>query len=318
MNDPWFFVDAVYCITLDTATHRHARVQTELERVGLWAKTTMLVNKRDPRGGVRGCYDSHQRAWNAAKEKGASNVLILEDDVFFSKDWEKYLPYAAAFVTEAATPWDLFFLGWAPFRSRTTKWKHVAKMMCGTDMHAYIVSRAALERGLPPFESHRTAVDVLLMCPACSKKERNKPMSKCFKSSTPYNIFVLQPSIAFQRYDKTSATGNNDAANRRREKVRLMRFFGQASTVADTPTMVFVLGIIALILLLGVVATVITVPIVLSKKKKAGLQGGGVNTSVIVPLVATLVPLMVLLGLLCGSAAYQGKTLFIHASQAQT
>jgi hypothetical protein len=314
MSDPWAFIDAVFCITLDTATHRHPRVQAELERVGLWSKTTMLMNKRDPRGGVRGCYDSHQRAWNAAKEKGVSNVLIVEDDVFFSKDWQKYLPFAEKFVRQGTTPWDCLFLGWAPYRSKKTEWKHIAKIVCGTDMHAYMVSCAALEKGLPPYESHNLAVDIFLMCPHCTKKHRKSVFSKCFHRRIPFNLFVLLPSIAFQRYDRTSATGNTDAVNKRREKVRLMRFFGSTSTVVDTPTMVFILGMIALVLLLGLVATAIVVPIVVTKKKKA-LQGGGVDASWMIPLLATLVPLMVVVVLMCGTTAYSGKTLFIRAPQ---
>ncbi len=316
MTDPWHFLDAVYCITLDTATHRHPKVQAELERVGLWPKTTMLFNQRDPQGGLRGCHESHRKAWALAKERRLRNVLILEDDVFFAKDMNKYLPYAAAFVN-GAKDWDCLFLGWTPIRSKSTKWKHIAEIRCGTAMHAYIVNRGALEKGLPPFDQHKLPVDILIMCPQCGTKSHTTPLQQCVRRPNPaYQMFTLNPVVAFQKYDKTTATGNSDAANKRKQKVRLMRFFGSTSTTTDTPTVVLLFGLVGIVLALGLVATAITVPIVVTKKKKAAtLQGGGWSRGTQGAMVAALVTGLVLTAavvLMCGTTAYQGNTLFIR------
>lgn len=260
MADPWGFVDAVYCITLDTAVTRHAAVEKTLRDVGLWHKTTMLYNRRHPRSGIEGCFESHRAAWERARRQGVSNVLIVEDDVFFSKDWRTYLPYAAKFTRNHPT-WDILFLGWTPFKSHTTEWPHIAKISCGTATHAYILSRRAIERGVPSYDQVQRQFDLHIMCPQCPDRQWEHPFTSC--SHTPpegaFENYVLKPMIAFQRYDNTSATGTDKWANKRKQRIGLMRFFGNHSTSIAMPTLVLwigigVLSIIAVLIILCVQA----------------------------------------------------------------
>jgi len=300
MTDPWAFVDAVYCITLDTATHRHPVVQKELEKVGLWQKTSLQVNQRDPRGGVCGCHESHRKVWDLAKQKGLRNVMVVEDDVFFANDWHQYVKDAEAFV-QGEPDWDCLFLGWTPIRSKKTKWKNIVEIMCGTAMHAYIVNRRALETGLPAYEVNKVPVDNLIMCPQCHPKDPGKPASKCVRHRNPkFRMFTVHPMIAFQRYDRTSSTGNSDAANKRKANVKLMRFFAATTTTTDLAKTVMIMSLTGLVLVAGVVATAVAVPLT---RSNASLTGGGQNTTF---LVAVLV-LGSLLACMCCSVAYTGR-----------
>lgn len=253
----WDCIDAVICITLDTATKRHVQVQRELERVGLWPKTTMLVNKRDPQGGLRGCFESHRKAWQLAQDRQVKNVLIVEDDVFFSNDWQKYMPSVQNFVTHAAD-WDCLFLGWTPFRARKTNWKNITKIVCGTAMHAYIVSQQALQKTLPSYDDVKMPLDVYLMCPQCPNKQRFTPLTTCMQQPNPMmHMYALKPMIAFQRYDNTSATGNDAAANRRKARVCFMRIFGQGAVTSDTPTLTLTFGLVFIILFAVLIALIV-------------------------------------------------------------
>ena len=250
----WEGIEAVYCITIDTATHRHAIVKQTLADVGLADKTRLLVNKRDPQGGVRGCFESHRAAWERARVEGLNNVLIVEDDVFFSKDWFTYLPYALQFMRENRD-WDLLFLGWTPYKSFRTQWDHVTRMGCGTATHAYILSRRGMEKGIAPYDTVRRAIDVHLMCPQCEEGTWRRPFASCSHdtSTQVYENYGLQPMIAFQRYDKTSSTGDKDWTNRRKARVGLMRFFGNTCSTVAMPTLVLIISVLVLMVIGAIV-----------------------------------------------------------------
>lgn len=264
MSDWWHGVEAVYCITLDTAVDRHDTVKKSLEKVGLWDKTTMLYSQRDPQGGVRGCFESHRLAWDKALHEGLDNVLIVEDDVFFAKDWRKYVPHMFKFMRENQD-WDMLFLGWTPYKSFITPWKHVTRMTCGTATHAYILSRRGMKKGLPPYDDVRRAVDVHMMCPQCKEGTWTDPFASCSHdaSTNQYQNYALKPMIAFQKYDETSSTGNTKWANKRKARVGLMRFFGNSSTTIAMPTLVLVLGLATLC----AITTIITCCALLCKPK---------------------------------------------------
>lgn len=227
--DPWHFVDAAYAITLETAVHRHKRLEDEIQRVKLAPKTEIVKVKKHPEGGAKGCYESHQNVWKDALQKGHQVVLIVEDDVFFSEDWEALLPHVADFLA-SGQPWDCFVLGWVPFRAKRFS-SHVSHLLRGTATHAYLVSRAALEKGLPPFTT--LPVDIELFFGGTNKAPK---FEKKFRlKHNPWTNFVLRPQIAFQRYDKTTSTGNSDIANQFKERVGVMRFVGNIAEFVDVP-----------------------------------------------------------------------------------
>jgi hypothetical protein len=250
MTDPWHFIDAVYAITLDTATHRHQKLKDEMTRVQLQDKLHMMVVTRHPEGGIRGCYESHADAWKQARAQGHRCILVVEDDVFFSNDWKTYLPHVAHFVQHSNTPWHLLLLGWTPFRSTPVPANpHISAVVRSTAMHAYLVSAAAMDRGIPPFRN--LAVDIELFY--AGKNKAPKSDKKRYIGHNNWLSFALKPMIAFQRYDSTSSTGNSDIANKFKARIGVMRFAGSVADHVDVACFIKVgsmVGIIILVLLI--------------------------------------------------------------------
>jgi GR25 family glycosyltransferase involved in LPS biosynthesis len=265
---PWGFLDAVWCITLDTATARHAAVQAELTKVGLRDKTTLMLNKRDPLGGVRGCYTSHQHAWNEMMRQGLTNVLIVEDDVFFAKDWADGEARVADFVARAAD-WDCLLLGWTPRRSlRNKEFKYIDRVVCGAGTHAYILNKRALRKPLPDYEQVKMPIDMFLMCPqAPGRTKRLFPFTNLVKNmdaAQKYKLYALRPMIAFQRFDGTSATNTRIAVDGKlKQQVWLMRLYGAtASTVSISAA-----SVLFALLIMIVLSVLIAVPIVVCRQQ---------------------------------------------------
>jgi len=256
--NPWHFVDQAYAITLDTAVHRHPQLQKELQRVNLQDKTQIMKVTRHPEGGVKGCYESHRAAWLDGLTRGCNVILVLEDDAFFSKDWEEHVKHVADFVLHSGEPWDTIALGWTPFRARPYS-PHMSVMHRGTGTHAYLVSRAALQKQLPLFT--KMPVDVELWFAGANRAPKYERRLR--QHTNEWTNFAVKPMIAFQRYDKTSSTGNSDIANQFKEREGVMRFFGFIAEYSDVPCFVRVSCFTGLI----VVALIVLLILLLVQKK---------------------------------------------------
>ncbi|MGB5147228.1 MAG: hypothetical protein WBN86_08885 [Porticoccaceae bacterium] len=136
-------VDAVYCISLQTRPDRMAAANAEINRVGLAPLTTFYRPLPHPERPVQGIWESHRAVARHALERGLRRVLILEDDIRFSRP-----PTAARRARLAAqlaalpADWNIFFLGHWPFRTR-----FVARDLVQVESacaHAYIASERML------------------------------------------------------------------------------------------------------------------------------------------------------------------------------
>ena len=84
------YFDAIYCINLDKRPDRWEWVKKEFEKMGIEDKVKRFpafdVNKKHV-----GCALSHRYIIKLAKENKYNNVLILEDDIYFNKNWIELL-----------------------------------------------------------------------------------------------------------------------------------------------------------------------------------------------------------------------------------
>ena len=84
-DDPdWSFLDAAYCISLQSREDRAASVEKELHRVGLCRHTTFYRPIKHPRSAKMGVWESHRALARHALERHRQQVLIVEDDVVFT------------------------------------------------------------------------------------------------------------------------------------------------------------------------------------------------------------------------------------------
>lgn len=222
----WDFVDKAYVITLDSATHRHARVDRELERVQLTNKAEVVKMRRHPISGKHGCWDSHVRIVDQAKRDGARTALVLEDDFQFTDDYDQYLQYARQFV-ESMPPdsWDFLLLGlFAVDTSRAPELplpsevqKHIVRVGCGWQTHAYIVNAPVIQAGLSPREydpAKKQQIDLRLFCGHTDESKqflypRVRGAKSCVQGPGEplYRVYALAPQIVVQENDGTSSAG---------------------------------------------------------------------------------------------------------------
>lgn len=133
----WSFLDAAYCISLWSRKDRAASAAAELHRVGLCRRTMFYRPVKHPTKASAGIWDSHRTVARRALAKGQVRVLILEDDVLFSR----YLrPRTVRAIGRALAnlprDWMIFYLGhwafWAYFVRRD-----VLRLSAGC-AHAYV------------------------------------------------------------------------------------------------------------------------------------------------------------------------------------
>lgn len=158
-EDVWSPLPLAFCLTLTTRPERRRAASQQLARVGLTPHVTFLEARPDEGDGKRGCFHAHQRAAGLALERGASHVLILEDDVEFLPHFTLHAgARIARFLASPPAEWELFFLGHFPSRVELTPQHDVLKVR-SMDAHAYLLSAAGARR-LCELEYRGEQVDV--------------------------------------------------------------------------------------------------------------------------------------------------------------
>jgi len=105
MNNIFEFVDVIYYINSSTRPERQKSLEIELAKISVDIKDTRVIRveavypkdhevpkevhgvKFDGNKGQWGCIQSHMKIWEDIRGKSSGNVLILEDDVEFDKNF---------------------------------------------------------------------------------------------------------------------------------------------------------------------------------------------------------------------------------------
>lgn len=109
------FFDKTYIINLPERLDRREEMERQLKKLGLSDKVTFfpairVADKGEFRtAGARGCFLSHLAVLKEAKSQNLNNVLIIEDDLSFSR----FLIEQQDKVTDKLRPlkWDFVYLG---------------------------------------------------------------------------------------------------------------------------------------------------------------------------------------------------------------
>jgi hypothetical protein len=112
------FFDRVFVINLPERTDRRRAIVRELERAGLPLEPGRVeifpaIRPDGPAGfpslGARGCFLSHRACLARARDEGARNVLVVEDDLVISP---RVLADGERIAAELSSrPWDFAYLG---------------------------------------------------------------------------------------------------------------------------------------------------------------------------------------------------------------
>lgn len=113
-------VNAMFLINLPSRTDRRREFDAQLQRIGLaldHPKVILFPAIRPtelagfPTIGARGCYLSHLGVLERATEMGLNSIVVCEDDLDFSRDFN--IGLNAALETLRREPWDIFYGGYS-------------------------------------------------------------------------------------------------------------------------------------------------------------------------------------------------------------
>lgn len=131
------FFDRVRIINLSSRKDRRQETESEFKRYGFPINTEKVgffdaVCPASPEGfpssGVRGCFLSHMKIVEEAEKQGLNNILILEDDICFSKYILEY--GAVAIEGLEKIDWDIAYFGHAlGNKSSEIAWREINEPM---------------------------------------------------------------------------------------------------------------------------------------------------------------------------------------------
>ena len=106
---------AIFVINLERRTDRRVSMQVQLSRIGWDAKFFAAVRPQGaddfPSIGARGCFLSHLSVLKLGRDAGASQLIILEDDVDFTPHFGNQWKVAMGFLE--TREWSIFYPGHA-------------------------------------------------------------------------------------------------------------------------------------------------------------------------------------------------------------
>lgn len=142
MIDLTKYFDKIYCINLDSSTDRWIETVKEFEKWGITGVErysavngdTLNIESEILIPGEIGITMTHINIINECKKRGYKNVLIMEDDVYFTEDILKFNEYMESLPND----WSLFYLGGMqlggkppiPINKNILKVNHVLMLHC--------------------------------------------------------------------------------------------------------------------------------------------------------------------------------------------
>lgn len=138
------FFGGVFCINLDSRPDRWLECQEEFKKVGLNNVERFPAIFMEP--GIAGCSKSHHDCIKLAKERKYDNVLILEDDVSFSENFQDILINVFDQLKNRNISYDMLYLG-ANLRGNENHLidKNLAKIVDAKAAHAYIINSSVYD-----------------------------------------------------------------------------------------------------------------------------------------------------------------------------
>jgi hypothetical protein len=152
-------VDKVFCITLNTSTKRQKNFIKRFSELINSPIFEWFIIDRDNENPERGCYTSHQKVLNLAKQRNYNKIITFEDDADLLVPWTIFVNN----VNDINYPndWKIVQLGYFPFTTRLTEDKQLVKINCSGTGTCYISNVKKLV--IPKYSGIQ--IDVLLFCP---------------------------------------------------------------------------------------------------------------------------------------------------------
>ena len=133
------YLSHIFFINLDSRTDRREEIEQELKKMEWKGERFSAI--ATPGEGIVGCGYSHLAVLKIAKERGYSNVLILEDDFVFSQSKEETENCLRQFFQSPfADNYHVCMLSYIMIQSETTLIKGIDKVLDAQTASGYIVN----------------------------------------------------------------------------------------------------------------------------------------------------------------------------------
>jgi hypothetical protein len=109
-------LDAIYCISLQEQPHRTAEAAAQFHALGL-CREVLFYRPVRGREADRAIWDSHRTVARDAVAKGFARILVLEDDVLFTRPREALARRVTAAVRALPSTWWGLYLGHVPIQA---------------------------------------------------------------------------------------------------------------------------------------------------------------------------------------------------------
>lgn len=198
------YFDKVFCINLDRREDRMLLAAEELKKFNIdferfsavdgdtLVKEDYTTNPNIPTGHI-GCTLSHARLISMCKERGYKKVLVLEDDVVLSEDFENNF---TNYIKELPSNWDMFYLGGNHNFHMGQKLRmvseHIGKCHSTFSTHAYAINESLFDEAISVLSKGEKQVDVYY-----SEIQKRR------------YIYSLYPGVANQRADYSDILNQN-------------------------------------------------------------------------------------------------------------
>jgi hypothetical protein len=132
---------AIYCISLQEQPHRTAKAAAQFHALGLCREVLFYrpVRRRDAE---RAIWDSHRAVAQDAIAKGFARILVLEDDVLFTRPRETVVRRVTAALRALPSTWWGLYLGHVPIQAYFLR-LNLLRVRSGCT-HAYIANAPLL------------------------------------------------------------------------------------------------------------------------------------------------------------------------------
>jgi hypothetical protein len=179
-------LNAIYCISLQEQPHRTAKAAAQFHALGL-CREVLFYRPVRGRDADRAIWESHRAVAQDAIAKGFARILVLEDDVLFTRPRETLVRRIKAALRALPSTWWGLYLGHVPIQAYFLR-TNLLRVRSGCT-HAYIAN-----------------VPLLAWLASTPPKSPDAPMwhwigqsIDAAMSSLP-EMYAMFPMIAVQRY----------------------------------------------------------------------------------------------------------------------
>ena len=130
--------DKIFYINLDKRTDRKEDIENELQSFNLSDNVERFSGIDRPEQGILGCTMSHLAVIKLAKERQYKQILILEDDFYFTVTKEEFENQLTEFF-DSNISYNVCMIAYKLNNSTTTDYPFLTKVLDGQSASGYIV-----------------------------------------------------------------------------------------------------------------------------------------------------------------------------------